>query len=229
MAEDGKRPVRTYDSSRRRTAARQTRRSVLEAATELFTAQGYGATSLQAIADQAGVAVQTIYATLKNKPTILAEALDIAIAGDDEAVAVNQRDWMKEVWTAPTGEQRLRSYGQAVAQIMTRASDMFMVVTGAALNDPRLEGLDRETQRRRRSGAASVVRSVTEVSSLAPGLDPERAVDIVWLLNSPAVHQQLVRHSGWSNEEYATWLGDALAREVLGTELSDSPSRLHDP
>ena len=128
MVDDVKPTVRNYDSSRRRSAARQTRRAILEAATGLFTTHGYGATSLQAIADEAGVAVQTIYATLRNKPTILAEALDLAIAGDDEAVAVNQRDWMNEVWTAPTGDQRLRAYARAVAQIMTRASEMFMVV-----------------------------------------------------------------------------------------------------
>ena len=206
---------RSYDASRRLARARQTRRAIIEAAITLFTTQGYGATTLQAIADEAGVAVQTIYATLKNKPTILAEALDVAIAGDDTPVAVNERDWMSEVWTAATGEKRLLAYAEAVAQIMTRASDMFMVVSGAALSDPRLNELDQETQRRRREGASNVVRSVTEVSSLAPGLSADRATDIVWLLNGPEVHQQLVRAAGWSTDEYVGWLGRALVRDLL--------------
>ena len=72
----------------------------------------------------------------KNKPTILAEALDIAIAGDDEPIAIDDRDWMSEVWTSATGEERLLAYARAVAQIMTRASDMFMVVASAARRSP---------------------------------------------------------------------------------------------
>jgi AcrR family transcriptional regulator len=207
---------RPYDASGRQAAARQTRRSILEAAIVLFTQQGYGSTTMQEIADEAGVAVQTIYATLKNKPRILAEALDIAIAGDDSPVAVNDRNWMAEVWTAETGEFRLRAYAQAVGQIMTRAGEMFAVVTSAALNDARVVELDRTTQHRRRLGATSVVNAVIEVSPLATGLTPERAIDIVWVLNSPAVHQQLVRTAGWSIEEYAAWLGNALTRELLG-------------
>lgn len=217
MSRDVKHTGRGYDASRRLARAKQTRRAILEAAIELFTTQGYGATSLQAIADEAGVAVQTIYATLKNKPAILTEALDVAIAGDDEPVAVNERDWMDAVWTAESGEERLEAYAEAVAQIMGRASDMFTVVTGAALTDPRLSDLDRQTQQRRRDGASRVVESVIEVSDLASGLSPERAVDVVWLLNSPVVHQQLVRAAGWSTSDYVDWLGRALVRELLGT------------
>jgi AcrR family transcriptional regulator len=216
---------RRYDASRRHTRARQTRRAILDAAISLFTADGYGATSLQAIADEAGVAVQTIYATLANKPTILAEALDVAIAGDDEPLAINDRDWMADVWSAETGERRLHAYAVAVGQIMDRASDMFTVVTSAALTDPRLTQLDDETKRRRRDGASKLVASVTEVSDLAPGLTPARATDIVWLLNSPAVHQQLVRTAGWSTEDYVAWLAGALQRELLGEGSSPPATR----
>ena len=127
---------------------------------------------------------------------------------------------MSEVWSAETAARRLRAYAAAVGQIMDRASDMFMVVTNAALTDARLTDLDAETQRRRRHGAASVVRSVTAVSDLATGLSEERATDLVWLYNSPAVHQQFVRAAGWSSDEYVAWLGAALVREVLGGEVS---------
>ncbi len=69
---------------------------------------------------------------------------------------------------------------------------------------------------------------MTEVATLAPGLDPDRAVDLVWLLNSPAVHQQLVRRSGWSNDDYADWLGGALVRELLGPQATQ-PAPVVDP
>ena len=215
MADDVKHPARQYDGSRRQARARQTRRSILDAAIRLFTEHGYGATSLQAIADEAGVAVQTIYKTLENKPTILAEALDVAIAGDDAEIAVNQRDWMHDVWHAPTAEERLRAYAGAVGQIMSRASEMFLVVAMAARSEPRLAAFGEETERRRRMGAERVVQSVREVGSLAPSLSAEQAVDIVWLLNSPGVHHQLARASGWSHEAYVEWLGDTLVHQLL--------------
>lgn len=224
MGGDVKPSSRSYDASRRLARAQQTRRSILDAAIKLFTTNGYGATTLQAIADEASVAVQTIYATLKNKPTILAEALDVAIAGDDEPTAVNERDWMTDVWSAHTGEQRLLAYAAAVGQIMERASDMFTVVTSAALTDTRLTHLETQTQQRRRAGAASVVASVTDVTDLAAGLTPDRATDIVWVLNSPAVHQQLVRAAGWSTHDYVTWLGQALTRELLEDAPRPNPA-----
>lgn len=216
MPDDVKPTTRRYDASGRREAAKLTRRSILDAAIDLFTTQGYGATTLQQIADEAGVAVQTIYSTLANKPTILAEALDVAIAGDDEPVSVNDRDWMNDVWTAPTSQDRIRAYANAVTQIMTRASAMFMVVTAAALNDPRVASLDEETRRRRRLGAARVVESIEELSPLASGLDTERAIDLVWLLNSPMTHDHLVRVAGWSSEAYSEWLAHTLISQLLG-------------
>jgi hypothetical protein len=84
------------------------------------------------------------------------------------------------------------------------------------LNDARVVELDRATRQRRRVGATGVVSSVTEVASLTVGLTSAQAIDIVWVLNSPAVYQQFVRDAGWATEQYVEWLGNALTRELLG-------------
>lgn len=212
-----KKTTRPYDSSGRQANARRTRRTILEAATRLFTRNGYGATTLQAIADEAGVSVQTIYATLKNKRTILGEALDIAISGDDEPVVVNDRDWMHDVFHAASGAERLQAYARAVALIMESAGQMFVVVGAAAASDPDLAELEQQTQHRRRQGAARVIDSVREVATLADALTPETATDILWLLNSPSVYQQMVVEAGWPIEDYTRWLGDVCVRELLRT------------
>jgi AcrR family transcriptional regulator len=203
---------------RRRERARATRRAVLAAARRLFVGDGYGATTIQAVADEAGVAVQTVYAAFGNKRTILAELLDVSIAGDDEAVVVNAREWMRPVWEAPTAAERLRAYAAAVARIMAGAGDVFAVVTAAAATDPDVVELAATAEQRRRIGAASVVESVRSVGALRPGLEPERAVDVLWLLNSPAVFGQLVRQAGWSQQEYESWLADAMVRELLAVQ-----------
>ena len=82
--------------------ARQTRRSVLAAAGRLFTDAGYGATTLQQVADEPGVAVQTVYSTFGNKPALLQELLDTSIACDDTPGTVNDRNWMHHVFHPPT-------------------------------------------------------------------------------------------------------------------------------
>ncbi len=206
---------RTYTSARRQDQARQTRRSVLAAAENLFVMAGYGATSLQQIADEAGVSVQTIYATFGNKPALLAEVLDTTIAGDDEAIAVNDRDWMHDVFNHPDPSQRLDAYANAVAGIYQRAGDIFHVVRAAATADPDLAPLAATTEQRRRTGATSVINGIAAIDGLRHDLTTENAVDILWTLNSPDVYQRLVRDSNWSLTDYRVWLADIMARALL--------------
>jgi AcrR family transcriptional regulator len=199
----------------REARARQTRQHVLAAASTLFVADGYGATSIQAIADEAGVAVQTVYAVFGNKRSILAELLDVAIAGDDEQVSINERTWMEAVFTAPTAEARLRGYAAAVRSINGRAGDLFGVLEVAAGIDSDLVDLATTTEQRRRAGARSVIDSVGSVGQLRPELSDDEAVDVLWLLNSGAVFRQLVRRAGWSPDSYQAWLASAMVRELL--------------
>ena len=206
---------RPAESDGRHERARLTRRKIVVAAIELFIADGYGATSITAIAHKAGVAVQTVYATFANKRTILAAALDQSIAGDDAAVVVNDRDWMHEVFHAATAARRLIAYAAAVRRIMSSAGDMFMVVTTAAKVDADIVELAAITEARRRTGATSVMNAVVEVGHLRPGLTVEQAVDVLTMLNSPATFHHLVRNCGWTLDAYQTWLADTMKRDLL--------------
>lgn len=208
-------PVKT-DFPRRQRKALATRRAVLAAARTLFAAEGYGATTIQAIADEADVAVQTVYAVFGNKRSILAELLDVSIAGDDAEVVVNARDWMQPVWEAPSAAERLHAYAAAVRRIMESAGDVFAVVAAAATIDPDVVELAQTTEERRRAGATSVVDSVRSVGKLRPGLTRQRAIDVLWLLNSPVVFSHFVRRAGWNPDRYQAWLADAMVHELLG-------------
>jgi AcrR family transcriptional regulator len=188
---------------------------VLAAARKLFVADGYGATTIQAIADEADVAVQTVYAVFGNKRSILAELLDVSIAGDDAQIVVNAREWMRPVWEAPTAADRLRAYAAAVRRIMDGAGDVFAVVAAAATIDPEVVELADVTEQRRRAGARSVIDSVRSIGTLRPGLTLQRAIDVLWLLNSPTVFAHLVRRAGWSLDQYQAWLADTMVNQLL--------------
>jgi AcrR family transcriptional regulator len=200
--------------------ARQTRRAILGAARDLFVLQGYAATSIQAIADEAGVAVQTVYAAFGNKRAVLAEVLDVAIAGDDDSATVNERDWMLPVFHEPDGAARLRAYAGAVRRINDRAADVFAAVAGAATADAEAAALHEEAERRRRAGAASVVDALGEVASLRAGLDPAAAADVLSLLSSWSTYDHLVQRQGWSPDRFESWLADTMVDLLL-----ERPSR----
>ena len=201
----------------RRERSRRTRRKIVTAATELFVLNGYGSTSITAIAARADVAVQTVYATFGTKHAVLSAALDRAIAGDDAPVVVNARDWMREVFEAPTATERLTAYAGAVRRINANAGAMFTVVATAASVDADIVELAEATEARRRLGARSVIDSILTVSALRSGLDAEQATDLLSLLNSPATFEHLVQRSKWSLDDYQRWLAQTMTRELLPT------------
>src|SRR5687768_5982220 len=82
---------RSYSSARRKAQASETRRAILDAANELFVAHGYAATTIQAIAEEAGVAVQTVYAVFGNKRELLRQLIESSITGDDEPQPITER------------------------------------------------------------------------------------------------------------------------------------------
>lgn len=200
---------------RRAARARVTKRRIVEAAIDGFTSVGYGPTSIASIARAAGVGNQTVYAAFGNKASILAAAVDRAIAGDDDTVAINDRDWMRSVLEERDPERRLRGYAAAVARIQTGAARVFRVLDLAAGDSAELDELWRETMRRRRTGVAGIVGPLAESGALRRGLDESTAVDIVWSLNGHEVFLNLVDQCGWSVQRYAEWLGDALVDLLL--------------
>jgi AcrR family transcriptional regulator len=206
---------------RRQQRAQRTRRAVLDAARRLFVAEGYGSTSIKAIAEEAGVAVQTVYVIFTNKPAILSEVLDVAIAGDDERVVVNAREWMEPVFSAPTGAGRLRAYAAAVRRIHEGAGEVFAVIARSAGTDAEVAELHELAEARRRAGAASVVAAVEDVAPLRPGLATEAAIDLVWLWNGPLVHHHLTVAAGWSADAYEKWLADTFVRDLLDEAPTD--------
>ena len=181
----GTRSKRAYRSPLREQNARRTRQAVVAAATGLFVERGYAATSLADIAAAADVARPTAFAAFGSKPALLREALDQALAGDDEPVPVAQRPWFQPVWEAATPGAALDAYAQACRLINGRAAPLFEVVRRAADEGPDVRELWETLQRNRRAGAAMVVTHLAALAAPPPGWDQERAADAVLDLQRP--------------------------------------------
>lgn len=216
MAEDVK-PRRRYNATRRQAQAAQTRQDILDAANRLFVARGYAGTTLVAIAQAAGVVVETIYRAYGSKAELFKAVVQAAVAGGASRaqVPVEQRPAIAAVIAEPDPHRQLELYAATQPGIHARAGPLLRVLIGAAATDPELAQLWTHIEKERLIGMGRFAQLLADRGVLRPGLSAEEARDLLWTLNSLAVHDLLVRQRGWSPERYRDWLAAALARELL--------------
>src|SRR5262245_753620 len=130
MAKDVK-PRRRYESARRREQAAATRRDILDAARRLFEEHGYTATSMAAIATEAGVALKTVYLAFETKRGVLLALWHLLLRGDEEPVPVGERPWFREVVDTPDPRRQLELAAHRSRVVKQRAGRLLEVLRDA--------------------------------------------------------------------------------------------------
>jgi AcrR family transcriptional regulator len=191
----------------RQRQALQTRRLIVDAARRLFLERGYGVTTMNAIAAEAGVAVSTVYAIFKNKRAFLRELraalLDQARTREIHEVARKQED----------PELRLEMIAHQNRRQWEFGGSMIAIHEGAAAVDREAAAELGEVLSSRRWVMTRFVQEMKD--ALRPDLDAGRATAILLALCQPAVYRELVEESGWSPDEYEAWLSEALKEQLL--------------
>lgn len=214
MAEDVKSP-RRYHSPRRAEQAAVTRRAVLAAAREVFVERGYGSATVAEIATRAGVALDTVYASVGRKPALLRELVETALSGGDVAVPAHQRDYVAHVRAAAGAAEKLAIYARAVAAINQRLAAVFLVLRDAAVTDRDCAALWAEISGRRARNMRDLAADLRGTGQLRADLDDGQVADVVWSMNSAEYWDLLVGQRGWSSALFADWLADAWTRLLL--------------
>ena len=196
--------------------SRQTRRRILQAAYELFVDQGYGATTLQGIAERAGVAVQTIYFAFGNKPSLLKELVDVTIAGDDEPIPTMRRDWFLDALAADTAEAHLRAHMRGTCQILQRVAPIMEVLRAAGAQDPSLASMWQQDSDPRLEVQTAAAASLVTKPGARADVSVEYAADVLYGMLSPELHLLFVRNRGWTPERWEQWVYDALHAQLCG-------------
>jgi len=209
------RRARAYHSPRRREGARRTRARIVAAATAEFTASGYAATTMRAIATAAGVSVPTVELAFGTKAQVLKVAIDVAIAGDDEPVPVLERDWAADARAAGPVGDFLAIVERVLVEAARRSAGLVVAAFEAAAADPALRPLARQLRAQRAATAGWIADGVIARSALRPEINRAHAVDVVWLLMDPVVFGRLTDDRGWSPERYGRWFTDSLQRLLL--------------
>lgn len=207
--------VRAKRPNVRADRARANRRRMRDVALALFADQGYAATSMQAVADEAGVAVQTLYFTFGTKRGLLSEILDVAVAGDDEPVPTLERPAVLAALADPDPRGQLRAQARLAREIYERVAPVLHVVASAAAADPDIAELWEINNAQRAVVQERFAVALAAKSPLREGLDAASATDIALALQTPEIYQYLTRRRGWSPQRWEQWTAGVLIRDLL--------------
>jgi len=221
-----------YDNSARQARAQQTRRAVLTAAASAFLERGYAGTTIRSVAEASGVSPETVYKTFRNKVTLLKAVYDVTLAGDDEQAPIPQRPEAQAVRAATTPSEAAAAYARLSRMISGHIGPLLDVVLGARGTDPDLAAFVDQIDDERLIGATMVTRVWHERGWLNAAVDAgrdsippaERARDVLWTVNSPAVYQ-LLKKRGWSDAAYESWLAGTIVATILGEPAAPTAAR----
>jgi TetR/AcrR family transcriptional regulator of autoinduction and epiphytic fitness len=203
---------------RREQRSRETRRRILAAATDLFVDQGYAVTTMQQVAERADVAWQTVYAVFGTKPALLSSAFDVAVAGDDEPVAVSDRPFVGEITAAERPSEKARVFARHLREASERTAGILSAIEAAAAVDPEIARLWATLQDQRLTGMTQAVAAFAAAGTLRADRPEDQASDVLWLLTGPWHYRALVTDRGWTPERYEAWIADTLQALVLGPD-----------
>ena len=214
MAAEVKRS-RTYDSSLRAQQASARRRTLAQVARDLFVEAGYPATTVEAVARRADVSLKTVYNAYGSKAGLLRAVWDLSLKGDLDDAPVAERRWYTELLTEADPHRQLRLTAENSRIVKTRIGPMLRVIRDAAPVDEDLAALWELIQTDFLANQRAIVESLADKGALRPGLDVQRATDLLWTLNHPDVWLLLVDRRGWSPEDWEDWFATSCREQLL--------------
>jgi AcrR family transcriptional regulator len=206
---------RDYRSGLRAAQAADTRRLIVSAAARLFVEDGYGATTIDAVADAAGVSRKTVFTAVGGKVDLLKTALDWAVAGDDEPIAMAERPALRELLALDDPVALLTAWANVMVDIDVRVAGLFLALEVAADGDDAARGLLDESRGQRLAGARTVIKRLAAMDALTDAMSRTDAVDLAWLATDPVLFDRFVRIRGWSVGKFETWLSRTLTSQLL--------------
>jgi AcrR family transcriptional regulator len=201
--------VKTPRDRRSRQAA-ATRARIVDAAGRLFAARGYNGTTIEAVATEADVAVETVYARFKNKRNLLDAYLDVSIVGDAAPVALLDRPEVQAVRDAPNHEEQLRLLTRLMRGVAERTATAHAVLRSAAAADPEIDALAARDDERRKATHRAFIEILSTRGPLREGLSVAEATDTMSAIANPDTFAFLTRRRGWTPARFERWLAETL-------------------
>lgn len=210
-------PKRPYDSRRRTEQARQTRTAVVGTARRLLLRDGFAATTVAAVAVEAGVSVETIYKAFGGKAGLVRAICAEALAGEGPVPAEARSDEMQA--REPDPRKIIRGWGDLTVEVAPRISPVLLLVRAAAAADPEMADLRAELDASRLRRMSQNAQNLAEAGHLRDGVSASYAAEVMWTYSSPELYELLVLNRGWSAERYGTFIADAMIAALIPPKL----------
>jgi AcrR family transcriptional regulator len=210
---------RTYLSTTRQRQASETRGRIVAAARKLLEEKGYSGMTMEAIAQEAEVAVPTVYANFRSKTGVVAEILEAARFGEDYQQAV------RDVLAQKGPIERLQYAPRIARRIYESESSVRDLLRGAGALAPALARQDEERECRRYAMQEHLIEGLASANELRSGLDVQHARDLLWAVTSRDLYRMLVRERGWTPQEYEDWLTKTLLEMLTAPSEARAATR----
>lgn len=206
-------PKRRYDSTGRQAQARRNRQAILDAAQRQFLEGGYAATTIAAVAAEAGVSVETVYKAFGGKPGLVRAIYDRGLVGPEPVPAYRRADELRERETDPRAI--MRNWGTIASEVSAVVSPIERLVRAAAASDHDMAALLQAHNDLRERRARHHARFLKERGYLREGVSVAQATDILWTCTSDELYDLLVTQRGWSPPRFARFLADFMINALL--------------
>jgi AcrR family transcriptional regulator len=193
---------------------------MVEAAYRLFAERGYGV-SLEAIAELAGVAVQTLYFTFHTKTELLKEVIAFGSAGSADGLPVPERSWFIELGSVTSAHRVIALTVEQGVDIFHRLAPLIPAIQSAAFLDAEFDGYWGAVVASRRRGMRHIMQMLAEKSWLREGMSVANAADIFFVVQSPQTLLSFTQTCGWTLEQYKAWLYTTLCQQLLARNATD--------
>lgn len=205
--------TRRYDSSARRAQARRTRETILHAAERRFLNDGYTATTIAAIADDAGVSVETIYKAFGGKPGLVHALYERGLAGRGPVPAYQRSDEMREA--APDPETIMREWGLLTAEVASTVTPIRLLMRSAAEADSKIAALLDASDQERLDRMRHHADFLAARGYLRDDVTADHATDILWTCSSMEFYELLVMKRGWTQKRFAAFIAEYMIATLL--------------
>lgn len=204
-------------TSRKQRAA-ATRHRILDSALTAFSQRGYSATTMEAIAANAGVAVQTVYFSFRTKSELLQAVFEHVVLGPDQTPP-HLMPWWPRTDDGYDITTTVARFVDGTMELLARAAPLVLMVVGDEGARERYE----HNEQLRRYGYGELVTMLASKYPLREGLTPRQARDILLVLTGPQLFVEFTRDLGWSTDQLAAWTRSAILQQLFATETPPEP------
>ena len=209
-------PVKTtrlYDATGRQARARAQRDRIITIAERRFLNDGYATTTIQSIADEAAVSVDTIYKAFTGKPGLIRAIRDRALLGQGPVPAEDRSDRLhgQEL----DGPAIVRAWGALTTEIAPRVAPLLLLVRDASVHDTELLSLLAELDSQRLARMKANATQLARFGHLRPGLEIDAAAAILWIYSSPELYELIVVRQGWTLDRYGNFITEAMTSALF--------------